>query len=63
MAQSNETKPEDRRPDIGSCRVCRMANGSSVCMMDKDCPYALPFGNICSHPMVGMMANAGPCVK
>ncbi len=57
MGQSIETNPNEQQHDIGNCCVKTMGDGTKVCMMNKHCIYALPFGNVCSHPMVGLMSN------
>ena len=57
MDRSIETNPNEKQPDIGSCRVSKMSDGTKMCMMNTHCSYELPFSNVCSHPMVGMIAT------
>lgn len=56
MGQSIEKKLNDKLHDVSNCRVRRLENGMGVCLMKPQCSYALPFGNICSHPLVSQIA-------
>jgi len=44
---SGQAKPVT---DISNCRVRRLDNGWLICLMKTNCAFALPFGNLCSHP-------------
>ncbi len=50
MNQSIETAPNEEPPDVSNCRVRRIDEGIEVCMVNRNCDYALPFGNLCAHP-------------
>lgn len=58
MDQSIETKPKEKQQDVSNCRVRKLENGMGVCLMKPQCEYALPFGNICSHPLVSQIATS-----
>ena len=59
MAQSKTEEQGKKEPDISNCRVRRLDNGWLICMMKRDCPYLLPYGNICSHSRAGEMVAEG----
>ena len=45
--------------DIDNCRVRRVTPHLAICMVnDAHCIYALPYGNLCEHPLVDQIANA-----
>lgn len=56
MGQSIETKPKGEPHDVSNCRVRRVPGGMVVCLMKPQCSYALPFGNVCSHPLASQIA-------
>ncbi len=44
--------------DIQRCRVHRTLDRVAICLVnDEHCVYALPFGNICTHPRVDQIAE------
>lgn len=46
-------------PKIKRCRVQRMGPHQAQCMVnDSHCRYALPYGNLCIHPLVDQIADA-----
>ena len=63
MDQSIETNPYEKRPDVSNCRVRRVSEGIEVCMMNAQCDYALPFGNLCAHPSASQIADWTPQLK
>lgn len=45
--------------NVNQCRVHCIGPHQVLCMMaDTHCRYVLPFGNLCSHPLVNQMAAA-----
>ncbi|MBI4808892.1 MAG: hypothetical protein HY799_08105 [Nitrosomonadales bacterium] len=56
MGQSIETKSNEKQNDVSKCRVRRLENGMGICLMKPQCEYALPFGNVCGHPLASQIA-------
>lgn len=56
MGQSIEAKPNNKQHDVSKCRVRNIGGGMMVCLMKPQCSYALPFGNVCSHPLASQIA-------
>ncbi len=53
------TLDELSMPKISRCRVRRIGPQQAQCMIsDSHCQYALPYGNLCVHPLVDQIADA-----
>jgi hypothetical protein len=63
MDQSIETNPDEKLPDVRNCLVHRIDEGIEVCMVNTQCDYALPFGNLCAHPSASQIADWAPRLK
>lgn len=59
MSQKNRTAPDKKEVDTSTCRVRKISDDLMECLVEKDCPHALPFGNgkFCRHPLKHQIPN------
>ena len=57
MDQITETTPIETQQDVSKCLVHSLGAGLEVCMVNAHCVYAVPYGNFCTHPLVGQISN------
>lgn len=59
MSQDNQTPPDNNEVDISNCRVRMISSDLMDCLVEKNCPHALPFGNgkFCRHPLKHLIPN------
>jgi hypothetical protein len=45
--------------DTAACQTRKIGDNLVVCMVEKSCPFAMPFGNLlfCKHPSFGLADN------
>lgn len=60
VGHNSLSNPDDEStPNINHCRVHRIGPYQAQCMVhDVRCRYTLPYGNLCGHPWVELIADA-----